>query len=255
MQVTRWLPLAAMLALPVRSAAQAPAYTAGALECARFSETVRGTLESAFGTVRRTEAVGRDGILVVRATPDSAGLVLEAWYDTLAVFREGPEGRFMPEAAGLLGGRYLGILDPDGDYLASATPFVPVGVRDVFDFGRVLLHFFPPLPATALRPGAEWTDHAGLTIWRLADSAATPGPVSRYRWIRRAGWDEGLASGDSSIVVHRSEREDGSLTWGPGSGPRGWSQSLVARVEYANGAGRSVLSQESHVRRLEGACP
>jgi len=255
MQVTRWLPLLVFLAAPSRGAAQAPTYDATTLGCARFSESVHGTLESTFGSARRTETLGREGILVVRATPDSAGLSVEAWYDTLAVWRDGPEGRFAPDAEGLLGGRYAGLLDPQGDYLATLAPYVPTALRDVFDFARVPLHFFPPLSPTPLRPGGEWTDGAGLTVWRLADSASADGPIGRYRWIRRESWEEGVAVGDSTVIVHRSETEDGSLLWRDVAGPLGWSSSTVAKLEIDNGAGRSALTQGVLVRRLAGPCP
>ncbi len=255
MQVMRWLPLLVFLAAPSLGAAQVPAYDAAALRCARFSESVHGALESSFGPQRRLESLGREGVLVVRATPDSAGLSVESWYDTLAVWREGPDGRYAPDAEGILGGRYVGILDPQGDYLATVTPYVPAALRDIFDFARVRLHFFPPLSPAPLRPGGEWTDGAGLTIWRLADSAATAGPVGRYRWIRRESWEEGVAAGDSTVIVHRGETEDGSLLWREGSGPVGWSSSTVATLELDNGAGRSELTQDVLVRRLAGACP
>ncbi len=242
------------MAIPTRADAQAPAYTAAVLDCARFSESVQGKLESAFGSVRRTETLGREGVLVFRAVPDSAGLAVEAWYDTLALFREGPEGRFVPDAEGIFGGRYTGILDPQGDYLSSVTPFVPAALRDVFEFGRILLHFFPPLPPHPLAPGGEWTDGAGLTMWRLADSAAAGGPVGRYRWIRRDAWEEGIGVGDTTVVVHRSETEDGGLQWREGEGPLGWSSTTVATLELTDGAGQSALSQQVRVRREPGAC-
>lgn len=192
---------------------------------------------------------------MVRATAESTGLSVEAWYDTLAVGREGPDGKYAPETEGILGGRYRGTLDPQGDYLAIVTPFVPAALREIFDFARIPLHFFPGLPPVPLRQGAEWTDGGGLMMWRLADSAAAGGPVSRYRWVRRETWEEGFASGDSTVVVHRSEREEGSLRWRSGVGPLGWNSSLVAGVEFPNGTGRSELTQAVRVSRLEGACP
>lgn len=250
------LPLAFLLCATVATAvtAQVPAYTAATIGCARFLESTRGELESVFGSVRRTETLGRDGVLVVRAVPTGAGLEVEAWYDTLAVFREGPEGHFAPDADGIFGGRYVGILDPEGDYLSNVTPFVPAALRDIFDFSRLLLHFFPPLPPKPLPAGGEWTEGAGLTIWRLSDSASPHGSVGRYRWIRRDAWDEGVRVGDSTVVVHRSESERGRLQWREGKGPLGWASSTEASVEFVNGAGRSRLTQEAEVRRIAGEC-
>jgi hypothetical protein len=250
------LPLFVVLgmAVPGLAAAQTPSYTDATIGCARFSESVRGRLESAFGSARRAETLGRDGAIEARAVPDSAGLAVEAWYDTLTVFREGPEGRFAPDADGIFGGRYLGLLDPQGDYLSSVTPYVPAALRDIFDFSRILLHFFPPLSPTPLLPGEEWSDGSGLTIWRLADSASAGGSVSRYRWIRRERWDEGVGVGDSTVVVHRRETEDGRVQWRAGEGPVGWDGTMEASLEFTNGAGQSALTQEFRVRREPGSC-
>ena len=254
MQAIRPLAAAALLALPAPGVAQAPAYDTSTLGCARFSESTLATLESNFTAGRRRETLGRDGVLSVRAAPAAAGLALEMWYDTLAVFREGPEGRYAPDASGILGGRYIGVLDPQGDYLSNAVPFVPAALRDIFDFRRIPVGFFPPLSPVSLAAGGEWTDGAGLTVWRLADSAGTMGPVARYRWIRREWWEEGIAAGDSTVVVHRTESDAGSMQWRTGEGPLGWTSSAEARVDFSNGAGRSELTQETRVRRLPAQC-
>ena len=256
MQVTRWYPVA-LLALASPSVAQSPtpAYGERTLGCARFEESVRSEVRSSYGAVRRTEQVGRDGILMVRARPDSGGLAVEAWYDSLAVFREGPEGRVVPGAEGILGGRYRGTLDPWGDYLVDVSPFVPAAIREVFDFARVPLHFFPPLPRSPITPGREWSDGAGLTIWRVADSAGTGGPVARYRWTRRDVWEEGVAAGDSTVTIHRTEVENGSLKWTDALGLLSWESSVVASVEFPGGAGRTEVTQQVSVQRLMGACP
>lgn len=255
----RRLPLALLALLPLDAprplAAQAPAYAAEALACARFAESVRGEVHSAYGSVRRAETVGREGVLVVRARRDSAGIALEAWYDSLAVFRAGPEGREAPSAEGILGGRYRGTLDPDGEFLQSAAPFVPAGLRDVFDFSRVFLHFFPPLPVRTLMPGEAWSDGAGLTVRRLADSAGNATAVERYGWTRREVWEEAVPVGDSSVVVRRDDREEGVLAWRPGAGPLGWSSAVTARADFPGGAGRSEVTQRIRVRRLGGGCP
>jgi len=65
--------------------------------------------------VVEARAIGHQVLAEVRA-----GLAVEAWYDTLAVYREGPEGRYTPETGGILGGRYSGVLDPEGDYRTLA---------------------------------------------------------------------------------------------------------------------------------------
>ena len=257
MQVMRWSLVTGFLvcARPGTAQAPAPAYNVHTIGCARFSESVRSVVRSDYGSVRRTEQVGRDGILVVRARPDSAALAIEAWYDSLTVYREGPEGRSAPDAEGILGGRYRGSLDPWGDYLAEVSPFVPAAIREVFDFGRIPLHFFPPLPRSSIVPGREWSDGAGLTIWRLSDSTAGDGRVERYRWTRREVWEEGVAAGDTTITIHRTEVENGTLRWTDAVGPLGWESSVVAAIEFPGGAGRTEVTQQVRVRRVPGACP
>ena len=229
-------------------------YDAAEWTCARFAESVEGTLESEFGSARRAETLGRSGILSIRAVQDGEGLAIEGWYDSLAVVRAGPEGASTPDAAGILGGRYRGWLTPDGEYESNVVPFVPALLREVFEFSNLLAQFFPRLSPTPLQPGADWTDGEGFTIWRLADSTTAAGPVSRFRWLRQTSWNEGIGSGDSTVVVRRTEREDGTLRWRVGTGPLGWTRRIVARLELTEGDGRSELTQDIRVRRLP-TCP
>jgi len=254
MQAPHPLLLLSLVVLPATGRAQAPGYDLTTLACSRFAESVFGRVESRFGTVRRTETLGREGVLSVVASPDSDGVTIEAWFDTLSVFREGPEGRDTPDTDGMLGGRYGGVLDPQGSYLAVTAPFIPAAMRDIFDFARLPLHFFPPLPPRPIAPGGEWSDGGELTIWRLADSAEAAGAVQRYRWIRRERWDEGIVVADSTIVVHRSEREEGLLLWRGGEGPLGWESDIAATLEFSGGEGRSEVTQEVRVRRLSRDC-
>ena len=253
MQAPRVAAVAIVVALvPARAVAQAPVYDAATLGCAQFAESVRSEVRTALGSVRRNETVGRAGVLTVRAVPDSAGLRVEAWYDSLSVFREDPDGRIAPDAEGILGGRYRGTLGPQGEYVGDTIPFVPAGLRDVFEFGRILVHFFPPLPPRALRPGVEWNGVPGLSIWRLADSATGFGAVARYGWTRRSAWEEGVAAGDSTVRVRRSESEEGTLRWR--GGPLGWNSTVRASVELPGAGGRSDVLQVAKVVRLPGAC-
>ena len=252
MQASMSLVVVLVVGVAPAAAAQAPVYDAATLGCAQFGETVRSDVRTAMGSVRRNEMVARTGVLSVRAEPDSGGLRIEAWYDTLTVYRQGPEGRVEPDAEGILGGRYRGELGPQGEYVGGTVPFVPAALRDMFDFGRVLLHFFPPLPPRALRPGGEWNDDPGLTIWRLADSANGRGAVARYGWTRRSAWDEGVAAGDSTVRVHRTEIESGAMQWS--NGPLGWTSTVRASVELPGAGGRTEVVQEVSVTRLPSAC-
>ncbi len=90
--------------LPLASLQPAPArYTAAQFACATFLEEIRTEIRSTIGTVVREERAGRDGVLVLRATGSDSLLELTAWYDSLTVWREGPEGRFTPDARGCSG--------------------------------------------------------------------------------------------------------------------------------------------------------
>jgi hypothetical protein len=94
-----------------------------------------------------------------------------------------------------------------------------------------------------------------LTIWRLTDSVASGGAVARYRWTRREAWEEGVAAGDSTVILDRSEMEDGSLWWRGGQGPLGWSSAVVASIEFAGAAGRTEVRQQVLVARIAEDCP
>jgi hypothetical protein len=85
-----------------------PRYAAEMLVCAAFREEVRTEIRSQSGGILRQETAGRDGLFVVQAVRSDSGLALTAWYDSLAVWRQAPEGRLAPDAEGLLGGPLAG---------------------------------------------------------------------------------------------------------------------------------------------------
>lgn len=254
MQVARTVFVLLLLAVaPLRG--QAPAYDGVTLACGRFRESVRGTLQGNLGGAARTERVGRDGALEVRAVPAAGSIALEAWYDSLSVFREGPEGRFEPEVAGMIGGRYRGRLGARGGYLPDASPFIPDGVREVFDLSILMQDFLPPLPPGSLRAGSDWTRGPGETIWRLADSATGEGPIERYRWSRRTEWTDTLEQEGPAMLVLRREAEEGSLGWKRGVGPLGWRRTIRAEALLQGVAGgRTTVTQEVAVVRERSAC-
>jgi hypothetical protein len=235
--------------------AQTPAYDEAALACARFRETVRGELESNLSGAARTERIGRDGALAFRSTTADGVLQVEAWYDSLSVYREGPEGRHKPEAAGMVGGRYRGRLAPDGGYEAVARPFIPDGVREVFDLSDMMDDFLPRLPPAPLAPGGEWSRVPGETLWRLADSVTGAGPIERYRWARRAEWTDTLRQAGPVVPVLRREAEEGGLAWKPGLGPLGWRRTIrVEALLQGEAGGRTTVTQEVLVQRVHSSC-
>jgi hypothetical protein len=240
-------------AMPLR--AQSPEYDAATLACARFRETVRGELRGNLAGVTRNERVGRDGVLQLRAIATGDGLTIEAWYDSLWVYREGPEGHYEPDAGGMIGGRYRGRLDPHGGYQADARPFIPDGVREVFDLSTLMQDFLPRLPRDPLRAGADRVQGAGNSIWRLTDSTSPEGPIERYRWARRAEWTDTLRQDGPAVLVLRREAEEGSVGWQQGTGPLGWNRVIRAEALVAGGArGRTGVTQEVTVRRTGNAC-
>jgi hypothetical protein len=235
--------------------AQAPAYDGATLACGRFRESVRGALQGNLGGEARSERVGRDGVLEVRAVSAAGAVTLEAWYDSLSVYREGPEGRFEPEAAGMIGGRYRGRLEPHGGFEPVARPFVPDGVREVFDLSNLMHDFFPPLSTDPLRPGGEWKRVPGEMIWRLADSTTSKGPIERYRWTRRSEWTDTLRQEGPAVPVLRREAEEGSLEWQRSVGPLAWKRIIRAEALLQSAAGgRTTVTQEVTVQRVRISC-
>jgi hypothetical protein len=254
MQVAR-AAFAFSLAVVAPLGAQAPVYDGTTLACGRFRESVRGTLQGNLGGGDRSERVGRDGVLEIRAASAGGLVVLESWYDSLSVFREGPEGRYEPDAGGMIGGRYRGRIESDGRYQPVASPFIPDGVREVFDLSSLMRDFLPPLPSRPLAPGSEWRRVAGETVWRLADSATAAGPIQRYRWARRTEWTDTLRGTGPVMPVLRREAEEGGMMWTPLVGPLGWHRTIRAEVLLQGEAGgRTTVTQEVTVLRMQSAC-
>lgn len=214
-----------------------PRYRAAELACVGFAEEVSSEIRTEAGGRVREERTGRFGLLLVRGTATDSGVALEAWYDTLSVSRESPEGRIAPETDGLLGGRWRGVLGPSGAYAGSTAPFIPDDVAEVADLHGLLDDFFPRLPN---HPIEEW--------WRWRDSTG----------------EKTETSGDSlQVPVTRSSVEEGAIRWE--RGPAEWQR--VIRSTAAAPAGgilrsgiRSRVIQRIRVTRVpgnrlpEGAC-
>jgi hypothetical protein len=194
-------------ALPLR-------YVPPQLQCATFSETSRSDLETYVAGRSRRETLGLDGEWSFRASPAQGDSVrIEAWFDTLAVWRRSPEGSLAPETDALIGGRYRGLLSADGRYRAEARPFVPDEIAEVADVSRELDDLLPRLPLQALAPGMTWTDGAGLEIRRLGDSAGTDS-ILRFRLSLRRENHEGTLRGDSlPLRLRQTTQEVGSFAW------------------------------------------
>lgn len=252
-----------MRAVGAQARAPRPAafrYLPTQLDCAAFEERSRGRLESQTGTRQRRETITRDGLWRVRARPAPEGIAIEAWYDSLALTRESPEGTLTPDTDGLLGGRYRGTLTPTGVYTAQARPFVPDEVAEVAELGGAMDDLFPRLPPTPLAVGQQWTDSAGLDLRRLADSVAGRRVVQRLvlRWHGKTV--HATVRGDTTDIAARQVTvEEGRVDWAPGSGLLRRVRHIV--VETSLPAGklvrqplRSRLVQEVNVVRVGGGC-
>jgi len=206
---------------PVARTPPAPLrYEAAQLDCARFRERSRSEIETYVAGQTRRETAGLDGEWRFRAAPGAGdSLRLEAWFDTLSVWRQSERDSLGPDTDGIIGGRYRGMLSPSGRYRAEARPFVPDPLQEVADLSRALDDLLPPLPPRLLAVGETWSDGVGLEIRRLADSAGAGGPIHRFRLTVRRDADQARLRGDSTpLKVRQSIREDDTFTWQPRDG-------------------------------------
>jgi len=246
--------------IPLRAPQPAVRYAAPQLQCVAFHETSRSDLETYLAGRTRRETLGFDGEWRFRAAPAPGDSVrLEAWFDTLAVWRRSPEGSLEPDTDPLIGGRYRGVLSPDGRYRAEARPFIPDELAEVADLSRELDDLLPRLPLDALAVGMAWTDGSGLEIRRLGDSTGADS-VLRFRLSLRRENREGALRGDSlPLRLRQTTQEDGSFAWHARSG-------LVRRERHitvetyvpaeprVRRPVRSKVDQQVTLERLPGGC-
>ena len=192
--------------------------------CFVFAEQVSATSRSESGGRQRTVTVRRDGRLAVRVAPGDAGLSIEAWYDSLRVRASAPEGSEEPDASGLIGGRWRGVLDSAGRWREAARPFVPEGLRGVMELGGLLEDFFPRAPLHR--------------VIAREDTLAAPG-------------------GPASLAARTTGDESWTVSWGEGPMPARWDRRLetVTTARDASGAVHALirLVREGRVE-LAGRC-
>lgn len=215
------LTAAAAALIATTLAGQAPRYAAGQLACARFIERTESDIHGEAGGRPRNETGGRTARWIVRgvAAADS-GIRIEAWLDSLVIWRKADEVVRSPNTDGLIGGRFRGMLSRTGGYTALARPFVPDEVAEFADLRNAFADLLPALPPVALPPGRSWHDGQGLTIERLGDSVAAGGTVERYRVERRAMNREVRLGGPDTlaILVRQTLIEAAEFAWDPGRG-------------------------------------
>jgi hypothetical protein len=231
-------------------------YTPAQLACAAFREQSRATLDAQTGMRQRHETLLREGLLSLRARPGGPAIALEAWYDSLALSRESPEGKLVPDTDGLLGGRYRGTLTPSGRYSAEARPFVPDEVAEVAELGGAMDDLLPPLPPVALAVGELWTDGHGLELRRLEDSVAGRRTIRRLALRARTESDTATVRGDTTtLAASEVMAEEGQVDWAPDLGLVRRVRRLVVETSVPVGGPvrqplRSRLEQEVRLVRL-----
>ncbi len=240
-------------------------YTVAQLDCARFQQTARTEIETSLAGRPRQESAAVDGRLVLRASAAGRDSVrLEAWFDTLDVWRRSAEGTLQPETDGLIGGRYRGVLSPAGRYRVETKPFVPDEVAEVVDLSTTLDDLLPRLPPVPLGVGQVWRDSAGVEIRRLSDSAAASGePLFRFRLTDQREAQQAPLKGDSiPIRLRQSTREEGVFAWHPRDGivrrdRRVAVETYIPAEGRLRRAVRSRLDQRIVLQRLSAdeACP
>jgi hypothetical protein len=194
-------------------------YTASQLNCARFLEDSRSKILTEAGRREQQQTTGRRGVWRFTAAPDSAGVAVEGWLDSLALWRQLRTSVVRPDTDGLLGGRYRGVLTPDGVYQSRKVPFVPAEVAELADMATAVNDLLPPLPDQPLRPGQAWTDSAGVTIRRLADSGMSGVPLYRFHLEDRRTTNAAPMPGDTTVIrLRQSSEEQGTFVWHPSVG-------------------------------------
>jgi hypothetical protein len=237
-----------------------PRYHPLQLDCSRYQQQVKSSILLEATGQRTRETTGRDGTLVVRAAPADSLIRLEAWFDTLTVWREGAGERLAPETDGIVGGRFRGTLTRTGGFTGTDRPFVPDEVAQVADVGDALAELLPPLPEDGLLPGAAWKDGFGTVILRIPDGTEGGRRVERYRINRRLEREESRLLPDSTVVkAERSETENSVLAWSGERGPVRWEREITVELTVP-AAGpvrqpfRTRIEQAVTITRVEGGC-
>jgi hypothetical protein len=248
--------------LPAQAPAQqaAPAYHPLQLDCARYRQEIRSVIDLAGARQRSRETTSRVGILTVRATARDSVIVLEAWFDSLSLWREGGGERLEPETDGVIGGRFGGTLSHSGIFSETDRPFVPDDVAQVADVGDALGELLPPLPTRFLTLGTAWQDGLGTVVTRLPDGRREGRVVERYRLDHRSTREESRLLPDSSEVrATRRERETGVFEWSKELGPVRWERDIIVEVDVPAGGPvrapfRTRIEQKATIERVGGGC-
>ncbi len=237
-------------------------YRAAQLDCSRYRQHTESQIETSVAGRIRRETAGLAGLWVVRAraaAPDS--ILLEAWWDTLSVWRRSRDTTLRPDTDGILGGRYRGVLTPDGLYAATARPFVPDEVAEVMDLGSAAEDLLPRLPPVPLGVGQSWwSADSALEIRRLDDSLAAE-RLARFREAARRTVERIRLRGDTTpLEARQTTREEGVFVWSERDGLVWRDRRIMVETGIpARGRVRrpvrSRLEQRVVLERVGSACP
>jgi hypothetical protein len=252
--VTRALAAALVgLAVAGGAAAQTPRYDAGQLACARFVERADADIRGETGGRTLNETGGRYGRWIVRAVPaGDSGVRIEAWFDSLTIWRRSGDAVRSPDTDGVIGGRYRGLLSAAGVYSASVTPFIPDPVAEFASLRDAFADLLPPLPPAPLPAGAVWRDGSGTTIERLGDSTGRYGAIQRYRLTRRSTRrDVSLEGSDTlRIPVRQTTMEEGEFAWERTRGLVSRTRAITVETEVPAGGAVRVPVRSRVVQRV-----
>lgn len=255
------LPMVAAAVGVLAAVPQTPALRYGArqLDCTRWAEASRSRIETVTERASATASSGRDGRLILRARDTTGGVAVEAWYDSLAVWRRSGGDEVAPDTDGIIGGRYRGLLETHGGYVSRARPFVPDEIAEVAELAGILDDLLPPLPPRLLAPGTAWRGE-GVTIRRLPDTLAAGRTLLRFALEGRSQRSETVPHGDTvPVPVDQSITEAGQFLWDPGVGLVRRTREIVVETSIAAGGRvrlpvRSRVVQEVSLARLPGRC-
>lgn len=253
------LAIVALLAMPASTPAQAVPirYRAADLACARFRQSVETSLRLESGNRVLRQNSGRSGLLVVAARDTAGGILVESWFDSLMVWRAEPTGKRVVDTDGVIGGRFLGLLYPEGRYFRIDAPFIPGEIAEITNFTAALDDLFPPVPGTSLDVGQRWQDSTGWIISRQSDQKN----LQRYRVVGNRTLYSRLGGDSLADTAQQVERETGLMLWDPATGLMRWDRAIEAEAsipasdELPRGA-QTRVEQTIRLERVSGGkCP
>lgn len=218
------LAVLATVAVPGRLPGQSlPQYRPGQFACVIYRVHVHTSVNTDLQGRTRREEVDRDGLLQVHGTPVAGGTAIEAWWDSLTLSRRTDEDSLAPDASGILGGRYRGVLHADGRFDRTAAPWVPDEVAEVSDLGVALDDLFP--------------------VFRTGGARRVGGTRGEERW--RIGSDSTVdlpATTERPFAVRESAQSDGVATWDR-EGLAAWSRTITSETRVRDTPRRTFRSQ------------